>query len=51
MGSFVGIELMGYNVNNYLKVIVIQLFLRTFFIPNLCFVPEVIELFVNTILF
>ena len=26
MGSFVGIELMGYNVNNYLKVIVVQLF-------------------------
>ena len=45
-----GIELMGYNVNNYLKVIVIHLFLRTFFIRNLCFVPEVIELFVNAYL-
>ena len=30
VGSFMGIELMGYNVNNYLKVITIQLFLRTF---------------------
>ena len=25
-----GIELMGYNVNNYLKVIVVQMFLRPF---------------------
>ena len=38
MGSFVGIELMGYNVNNYLKVIVVQKFncFEAVFIRNLC---------------